>query len=72
MDAAFNAVKQIIHPKVILEEFLIQAITRGSDDMGKVHVQIAYKGRHYYGFSADTDVVTASTEAFIDAISKII
>ena len=72
VDAAFNAVKQIIHPKVVLEEFLIQAITRGSDDMGKVHVQIAYKGRHYYGFSADTDVVTASTEAFIDAISKII
>ena len=72
VDAAFNAVKQVIRHKIVLEEFLIQAITRGSDDVGKVHVQIEYRGRRYYGFSADTDVVTASTEAFIDAISKII
>ncbi len=52
-------------------EFLIQAITRGSDDMGKVHVQLENKGNMYYGFSANTDIVTASVEAFIDAIAKI-
>ena len=71
LDAAFNAVKQIIRKTVTLEEFLIQAITRGSDDIGKVHVQLENKGNLYYGFSANTDIVTASVEAFIDAISKI-
>jgi 2-isopropylmalate synthase len=71
VDAAFNAVKQIIRKTVTLEEFLIQAITRGSDDIGKVHVQLENKGNLYYGFSANTDIVTASVEAFIDAISKI-
>jgi len=71
VDAAFNAVKQIIRKTVTLEEFLIQAITRGSDDIGKVHVQLENKGVLYYGFSANTDIVTASVEAFIDAISKI-
>ena len=71
VDAAFNAVKQIIRKTVTLEEFLIQAITRGSDDIGKVHVQLENKGTLYYGFSANTDIVTASVEAFIDAISKI-
>jgi len=25
----------------------------------------------YYGFSANTDIITASVEAFIDAIAKI-
>lgn len=70
IDAAFSAVKQLINRKVKLEEFLIQAITRGSDDLGKVHVQIENRGILYYGFSANTDIITASVEAFVDAISK--
>lgn len=49
----------------------MQAITRGSDDMGKVHIQISHKGKMYHGFGASTDIVTASVESFIDAISKI-
>ncbi len=71
IDAAFTAVKQIVSKKVRLEEFLIQAITRGSDDLGKVHIQVEHKGSMYYGFSASTDIVTASVEAFIDALSQI-
>jgi 2-isopropylmalate synthase len=70
VDAAFTAVKSLFRHKVRLEEFLIQAITRGSDDMGKVHIQIEHKGKAYYGFSANTDIVTASVEAFIDAVGK--
>ncbi len=72
IDAAFSAVKALIKRKVTLEEFLIQAITRGSDDIGKVHVQIENRGQTYYGFSANTDIITASVEAFIDAIAKVI
>lgn len=71
IDASFTAVKQLINKTVHLEEFLIQAITRGSDDMGKVHIQIEHQGKTYYGFSANTDIITASVEAFIDAIAKI-
>ncbi|MFC2117932.1 2-isopropylmalate synthase [Bacteroidota bacterium] len=72
VDAAFSAVKQLISKKVLLEEFLIQAITRGSNDIGKVHIQIENKGKIYYGFSGSNDIITASVEAFIDAISKIV
>ncbi|MCK9624990.1 MAG: 2-isopropylmalate synthase [Bacteroidales bacterium] len=72
IDAAFKAVKILIHRKITLEEFLVQAITRGSDDMGKVHIQIENKGNIYYGFSANTDIITASVEALINAISKIL
>ena len=70
IDASFTAVKKILKKKVVLEEFLIQAITRGSDDLGKVHVQIKSKGVSYYGFSANTDIITASVEAFIDAVEQ--
>jgi 2-isopropylmalate synthase len=70
VDAAFTAVKQIVKKKVRLEEFLIQAIHRGSDDLGKVHVRIEHKGQIFYGFSASTDIISASVEAFIDALSQ--
>lgn len=72
VDAAFSAVKKLINRKIVVEEFLVQAITRGCDDVGKVHIQIENRGNTYYGFSANTDIVTASVEAFIDAISKFI
>lgn len=72
VDAALRAVKTLVRHKVRLEEFLVQAITRGSDDLGKVHIQIENRGRLYYGFSGNTDIITASVEAFIDAINKIV
>lgn len=72
VDAAIKAVKQIIKRKAVLEEFLIQAITKGSDDIGKVHMQLKYDNKVYYGFGANTDIVTASVEAYIDAINKFI
>jgi len=72
VDASINAVKKILTQKVRIEEFLIQAITRGSDDLGKVHMQVEHKNVVYYGFSASTDIVTASVKAFIDAMSQIV
>lgn len=70
VDAAINAVKQIIRRQMILKEFTIQAINRGSDDVGKVHMQVEYNGTHYYGFGANTDIIAASVEAYIDCINK--
>jgi 2-isopropylmalate synthase len=70
VDAAFSAVRQIVKTKVKLEEYLVQAITRGTDDVGKVHIQIEYKGEMFFGFGANHDVVTASVEAFVDAVSN--
>ena len=72
VDAAIKAVKMIIHRQMVIQEFLIQAIDKGSDDMGKVHMQVAYENNLYYGFAANTDIIAASVEAFIDAINKFV
>ena len=72
VDAAIKAVKMIIHRQMTIQEFLIQAINKGSDDMGKVHMQVEYNGNIYYGFAANTDIVAASVEAFVDAINKFV
>jgi 2-isopropylmalate synthase len=72
VDAAIKAIKQIIRRETVIEEFLIQAINRGSDDTGKVHMQVEHDGAVYYGFSANTDIVAASAEAFINAVNKFV
>lgn len=72
IDASYTAVKKLANKNFKLYEFLIQAITRGSDDIGKVHVQIESSGKIFYGFSSNTDITTASVEALIDAINKIV
>jgi len=71
VDAAIKAVKNIIHRKVTLQEFLIQAINKGSDDIGKVHMLVECNNNIFDGFGANTDIITASVEAFLDAINKI-
>lgn len=71
IDAAFSAVDKIMKKKVNLEEYLVQAMTGGSDDVGKVHVQISYNDTVYYGFGADTDIILASVKAYIDALNKL-
>ncbi len=70
VDAAIKALKKIIQKKMTLKEFTIQAISKGSDDVGKVHMQVEYNGNMYYGFGANTDIVTASVDAYIDCINK--
>ena len=57
--------------QVTIDEFLVQAITHGSDDVGKVHMQVEYEGNFFHGFGANTDIITASVEAFLDAINKL-
>lgn len=70
VDAAIKALKNIIKRHMVLKEFTIQAISKGSDDVGKVHMQVEYDNHIYYGFGANTDIVSASVEAYIDCINK--
>lgn len=70
VDAAIKALKKIVMKHMTLKEFTIQAISKGSDDVGKVHMQVEYEGSVYYGFGANTDIITASVEAYLDCINK--
>ena len=70
VDAGINALKQIIKRDMVLQEFTIQSISKGSDDVGKVHMQILYNGKVYYGFGAHTDIVVASIQSYISAVNK--
>ena len=68
INAALPTIKKLINEKVVLAEFLMQAITRGSNDVGRVHVQVECGSRTVHGFGAHTDTTRASIEAFLDAL----
>lgn len=72
VDAAFKAVDEIVKKHIILDEFLVQAITNGSDDTGKVRIKLLYNGKTFFGFGADTDIVVAAVKAYIDGLNKIV
>lgn len=72
VDAAIKCVKKIIGDRMMIREFFIQAMDRGCDDIGKVHMQVEYEGKRYSGFAADTDIVRASVLAFINAANHFI
>ena len=71
VDAAINALRQIVKRKITINEFTIQGISKGSDDCCKVHMQVEYEGHIFYGFAASTDIVTSSIDAYVDCINKI-
>ena len=68
VDAAVSAIKKLVNERVTLSEFLMQAVTRGSDDVGRVHVQVECGERTVHGFAAHTDTTRAAVEAFLDAL----
>ncbi len=71
VDAALKSVKTILKDESTLEEFLVQTITEGHNDFGKVHMTVKQGNNTLYGFSANTDIVLASVEAYLDAINKV-
>lgn len=71
VDAAINAIRQIIKRHINLTEYTIQGVTKGSDDTCKVHMQVECDGRLHYGLGMSTDIVTASIDAYVDCLNKI-
>jgi 2-isopropylmalate synthase len=70
VDAAFKAIDKIINVGIKLTEFSLRAISQGEDAIGEVFLKIQHKGVLYSGKGASTDVVEASTKAYMQAINK--
>ena len=78
VDASYNCVNQIVKDAKLmkkspeLKEFLIQAVTKGSDDISRVNVQLEHGKKMYYGFGSDTDIVVAAVRAYVDGLNKLV
>jgi 2-isopropylmalate synthase len=71
VNATINAIHQIIQDPITIDEFSIQAMRGGSEDVSKVNMRVVHEGKSYYGFGLSTDIVNASVHAYVDALNKI-
>lgn len=71
VDAAFGAIKKITGFKGQLTRYVVNAITGGTDAQGSVTVTIEDKGRVLRATGSHTDIIVASSQAFLSAINKL-
>lgn len=71
VDAAFKAIDSVVHSGTELLLYSVNNITSGTDSQGEVTVRLSKAGRIVNGQGSDTDIVTASVKAYLNALNKI-
>jgi len=71
VDAAYKAINKGIGFAPVLLRYETQAVTEGTDAMGKVLVHMEHQGRMVIGRGASTDIIEASIKAYIDGINAL-
>ena len=71
VDAAFRAIESVVNSKTQLQLYSVNNITSGTDAQGEVTVRLEKAGRIISGQGADTDIVIASANAYINALNKL-
>ena len=72
IDAAFQAIEQVLGHRYELDDFQIQTVTEGRDAMGSALVKLRAGGRVYSGNGISTDIIGASIRAYLSALNKIV
>jgi 2-isopropylmalate synthase len=71
VDAALKAIESIVNSGSELLLYSVNAITTGTDAQGEVTVRLARGGRIVNGQGSDTDIIVASTKAYLNALNKL-
>ena len=72
IDASYKAIDKLVGRKFILEDFVINSVTGGTDAQGEVNVKIRNNDRVYNGHGVSMDIVEASILAYISAINNML
>ena len=72
VDASYKAVDKITKIPSTLISYGLRAVTSGKEALGEVVVRLEYKKKRIVGRGVSTDIVEASTKAYLNAINKII
>ena len=72
IDAAFHAIEQIIGHHYELDDFNVQAVTKGREAVGSAVIRLRADGKLYSGNGVSTDVVGACIRAYVNALNKIV
>ena len=72
VDAVCQALNRLARVPNELVEFSVKSVTEGIDAMGEVTIRLRHQGVLYSGHAADTDIVVASAQAFVNALNRLV
>ncbi len=72
VDATFKAIEQVAASGADLQLYSVNAVTMGTDSQGEVTVRLADGDRVVNGQGADTDIIVASTKAYLSALNRLV
>jgi 2-isopropylmalate synthase len=71
VDAIYRAINRVIDIPNQLIEFSVQSVTEGIDALGEVTIRIRHEDRFFSGHGANTDIIVASAQAYINALNRL-
>lgn len=71
VDAVYRAVNRVVNIPNELIEFSVQSVTAGIDAIGEVTIRVRHGEKVYSGHAANTDIVVASTQAYLNALNRL-
>ncbi|MEM9164462.1 MAG: 2-isopropylmalate synthase, partial [Cyanobacteria bacterium P01_F01_bin.4] len=71
VDAVYKAINRVVNIPNDLIEFSVQSVTAGIDAMGEVTIRLRHDDRIYSGHAANTDIVVASAQAYMQALNRL-
>ncbi|BCN93822.1 2-isopropylmalate synthase [Thiomicrorhabdus immobilis] len=71
VDATFKAIESLVNSGSSLLLYSVSNVTNGTDSLGETSVRLEKGGRIVNGQGSDTDIVTASAKAYINALNKL-
>jgi 2-isopropylmalate synthase len=71
VDAVYKAINRVINVPNELIEFSVQSVTAGIDAIGEVTIRLRYENRVFSGHAANTDIIVASAQAYVNALNRL-
>ena len=71
VDAVYKAVNRVVNIPNELIEFSVQSVTAGIDAIGEVTIRVRHEDQVFSGHAANTDIVVASTQAYLNGLNRL-
>ncbi|NJM64995.1 MAG: 2-isopropylmalate synthase [Acaryochloris sp. RU_4_1] len=71
VDAVYKAINRVVNVPNRLIEFSVQSVTGGIDAIGEVTIRLQYEDKIFAGYSANTDIIVASAQAYVNALNRL-
>lgn len=71
VDAVYKAINRVVNVPNQLIEFSVQSVTAGIDAIGEVTIRLRHNERVYSGHAANTDIIVASAQAYVNALNRL-